>query len=149
MNIVSKGERGIAVILVVLIVFGVVVAGAAGTAAVILSDDLKITVTNQSCGEWNIAAGTEKLNLNFIPGINVPSTISQGETAVVQVPKRFVESVTIGSGTIELRAFDRSFSLATSQIDMERSTLNGRPLSEYVGQQIDLSIEHTLIMECR
>lgn len=149
MNIISKGERGIAIIMVLLIVFGVVVAGAAGTAAVILSDDLKITVTNQSCGTWDIAAGTEKFNLNFIPGINVPSSIAQGETAVIQVPKRFVESVTVTSGSIELRAFDRSFSLATSHIDMESSQLNGRALSEYVGQEIDLEVEHTLIMECR
>jgi hypothetical protein len=143
-------ERGIAtVLIVVLIVLGVVVVGVVGTAAVILSDDLAITVNNQSCGNLDIAQGSEALGLNFLPGINVPSQIAQSDTAVVQVPKRLIDSVTITDGSVEVRAFNNSFMLGTSAIDMQRTTWDGTPLAELVGRQVELSGDHTLILECR
>ncbi len=142
-------ERGIAAILVVLIVLGVIVVGAVGAGAIILSNDMKITVTNRSCGTWDIAQGSAALGFNFLPGINVPSQINQGETAVVQVPKIFIDSVTITNNGAEIQAFSRSFSFGTSRIDMQLSKLDGKPLAGFVGQQIDTSQDHTLIMECR
>lgn len=144
-----KDERGIAGILVVLIVLGVIVVGVVGAGAVILSNDMKITVTNRSCGTWDIAQGSAATGFNFLPGINVPSQINQGETAVVQVPKMFVDSVTITNNSVEIQAFSRSFSFGTSRIDMQRSTLDGKPLSGLVGQQIDTSQDHTLVVECK
>lgn len=141
-------ERGIAGILVVLIVVGVIVVGVAAAGAVILSNDMKITVTNQSCGTWDIAQGSAALGLNFLPGINVPSQIKQGETATVQVPKMFIDSVTITNNSAEIQVLGRSFSFGTSRINMQLSTLDGKPLAGLVGQQIDLSKDHTLIMEC-
>ena len=144
------GERGIGTILIVVfVVLGVVVVGVVGTAAVILSDDLKITVNNHSCGTLDIAKGAAALNLNFLPGINVPSQIAEGEKAVVQVPKRFVDSVTVTAGSVGVQAFDRSFTFGTSGIDMQRSTWDGRQLTELIGQEIDLAGDHTLVLECR
>jgi hypothetical protein len=142
-------QRGIAGILVVLIVLGVIVVGVVGAGAVILSNDMKITVTNRSCGTWDIARGSAALGFNFLPGINVPSQINQGEIAIVQVPKMFVDSVTITNNSVEIQAFSRSFSFGTSRIDMQRSTLDGKPLAGLVGQQIELSVDHTLVMECK
>ena len=143
-------ESGIAVILVVLLaVLGVVVVGVVVGWAVFLSNDVVITVDNRSCGTLDIAKGSAALGFNFLPGINVPSEIAQGDTAVVQVPKRFVDSVTVAAGSVEVHAFDQSFTFGTSAIDMQRSTLDGTPLAGYVGRQIDLSKDHTLVLECR
>ncbi|MFC2032563.1 hypothetical protein ACFLUS_04275 [Chloroflexota bacterium] len=143
-------ERGIATILIVVfIVLGVVVVGTVGVAVVVLSDDVAITVNNRSCGNLDIAQGSAALGLNFLPGINVPSQIAQGDTAVVQVPKRFVDSVTIAAGSVEVRAFSRSFTLSTSGIDMQRTTWDGTPLNGLVGQQVEISGDHTLVLECR
>ena len=144
-----KEQSGIGVIFVVLIVLGVVVVGGAGAGAVILSDDLAITVTNQSCGTLNVAEGTAALGFNFLPGINVPEQIAEGETVKVQVPRRFIDSVSVGTGSVQFTAFDRTFNFGTSAINMQTSTLDGKPLSEYAGSQIDISVDHTLIIECR
>jgi hypothetical protein len=142
-------ERGIATLLVVVfIVLGVVVVGVAVTAVVLL-DDVAITVNNRSCGTLDIAQGSAALGFNFLPGINVPSEIAQGDTAVVQVPKRFVDSVTIEAGSVEVHAFSRSFTFGTSAIDMERSTWDGAPLAGLVGRQVEISGDHTLVLECR
>ena len=144
------GERGMATLLIVVfIVLGVVVVGVVGTAAVVLSNDVTVTVTNRSGGILDIAEGSAALRLNFLPGINVPSQIAQGDTAVVQVPKRFVESVTVGAGSVEVRAFSRSFQLGTSSIDMQRSTWDGAPLAGLVGRQVEVSGDHTLVLERR
>jgi hypothetical protein len=141
-----KDERGIATILVVLIVLGVVVVGVVGAAAVLLSNDLKIAVNNQTGSTLDIAQGSAALGFNFLPGINVPSKIAQGDTAVVQIPRRFVNSVTVAAGSVEVRAFNRSFTFGTSSIDMQRSTWDGTPLARLVGQQVDLSGDHTLVL---
>jgi len=70
-------ERGIATILIIIfIVLGVVVVGVVAAGAVILSDDMAITVNNRSCGTLDIAQGSEALGFNFLPGINVPSQIA-------------------------------------------------------------------------
>ena len=143
-------ERGMATILiVVLVILGVVVVGVVGTAAVFLSNDVKITVKNMSCGTLDIAKGTEALNLNFLPGINLPSQIDQGDTAIVQIPRRLVDSVSIGNGSVEIRAFSRSYAFGTSSIDIQRSTLDGTSLSGFIGHQIDLSQDHILVLECK
>jgi hypothetical protein len=142
-------ERGMAAIFIVLIVLGVIVVGVVAAGAVILSNNVTITVKNQSCGTLDIAKGSAALGFNFLPGVNVPSEIAQGETAKVQMPKMFVDSVIIGSGTVDVTAFSRSFTFGTSRIDMQRSTLDGMPLTGYVGQQIDLSKDHTLVLECQ
>ena len=146
-----SGERGIATFLIVIfVVLGVVVVGGGVTGAVILTDDLAITVTNQGCGNLNIAKGSAALGFNFLPGINVPEEIAQGETVVVQVPKRFVDSVSMGAGSVEVTAFSRTFTFGTSAIDMQRSTWDGTPLAGMVGQQVDISEgDHTLVLECR
>lgn len=145
------GERGIATLLVVILaVVGVVVVGGGVAGAVILTDDLAITVTNQGCGNLDIAKGSAALGFNFLPGINVPEEIAQGDTVVVQVPKRFVDSVMMGASSVEVSAFSRTFTFGTSAIDMQRSTWDGMPLAEMVGQQVDLSEgAHTLVLECR
>jgi hypothetical protein len=143
-------ERGMATILVVvLVILGVVVVGIVGTAAVFLSDDVKITVKNMSCGTLDIAEGTAAMGLNFLPGINLPSQIAQGDTAEIQIPKRLVDSASISNGSIEIRAFSRVYTFGTSSIDMQRSTLDGTALSGLVGRQIDLSKDHNLVLECK
>jgi hypothetical protein len=150
MKQILKDERGIATILVVvLVVLGVIVVGVIGTAAFFLSDDVNITVKNMSCGTLDIAKGTAALNLNFLPGINLPSEIAQGDTAVIQAPRRLVNSVSIGNGRVEMRAFSRSYSFGTSGIDMQRSTLDGAPLNGLIGREIDVSKDHTLVVECK
>lgn len=148
MRRIFNNQRGLAGIFVVLIVLGVVVVGAGVAGGVILSNDMKITVTNQSCGTWDIAGGSAALGFNFLPGINVPEQINQGETAEVQVPRMFIDSVTINIGSVEIQAFGRSFSFGTSGIDMQASTLDGTPLSGLIGQQIDTSTDHTLVLKC-
>jgi hypothetical protein len=142
-------QRGMAAIFIVLIVFGVIVVGVVAAGAVILSNNVTITVKNQSCGTLDIAKGSAAMGFNFLPGINVPSQIAQGETAEVQVPKMFVDSVNIGSGTVEVSAFNRSFTFGTSRIDMQRSTLDGTTLAGWVGREIDLTEDHTLVLVCQ
>lgn len=143
-------ERGIATLLIVILaVLGVVVVGGGVAGTVILTDDLKITVTNQSCGNLDVAKGSAALGFNFLPGINVPSEIAQGETVVVQVPRRFIDSVALEAGSVGVSAFSRSFTFGTSAIDMQRSTWDGTPLAGLVGQQVDISEDHTLVLECR
>jgi hypothetical protein len=144
-----RDQRGIAAIFVVLIIFGVIVVGGVGAGAVILSNDLAITITNQSCGTINVAKGSEALGFNFLPGINVPETIKEGETVKVQVPRQFIDSVIIGSGTIEIIAFDKTFNFGASAINMNTSTLDGIPLANLADSQVDISVDHTLILECR
>ncbi len=142
-----SAQRGMAKIaIVILVLLGVIVVGVVGTAAVILADDVTITVNNRNCGTLDIAKGTAALQLNFLPGINVPSQINQGETAVVQFPRRLVESVSITTNSVELLAFGRSYSFGTSSIDMQNSTWDGKPLSTMVGKQIKISGNHTLVM---
>jgi Na+-transporting NADH:ubiquinone oxidoreductase subunit NqrF len=144
-----KDQHGIAAIIVVLIVLGVIVVGVVAAGAVILSNDMAITVNNRSCGTLDIAQGSAALGFNFLPGINVPSQIAQGDIAIVQVPRMFIDSVTIGSGSVEIQAFSRSFTFGTSRIDMQSSTLDGTPLTGLVGHQIDISQDHTLVLECK
>ena len=145
-----KGERGIATVLVVILVFlGVVVVGAVIAGAVILFNDMTITVSNQSCGTLDIAEGAEALGVNFLPGINVPEQIAEGDTVEVQVPKLFVDSVAITTSSVEVDAFNRSFTLGTSSLDMQLSTWDGTPLAGLIGQQVEISGEHTLVLECQ
>jgi hypothetical protein len=110
---------------------------------------MAITVNNRGCGTLDVAQGSAALRLNFLPGINLPSQIAQGDTAVVQVPRRFVNSVTVATGSIQVQAFGQSFTFGTSRIDMQRSTWDGAPLAGLVGRQVDLSGAHTLVLECR
>ena len=144
-----RDQRGIAAVFVVLIILGVIVVGAVGAGAVILLNDLSITVTNQSCGTIDVAEGSAALGFNFLPGINVPETIEQGETVNVQVPRQFIDSVTIEMGYVQIYAFDRSFSFGTSGINMQASTLDGKSLASMAGSQIDVSEDHTLVLVCR
>lgn len=144
-----KDQRGLAPVIVVLIIFGVIVVGGVGAGAVILSNDLAITVNNQSCGTIDVAKGSAALGFNFLPGINVPETIEEGDTVKVQVPRQFIDSVTIGNGTVEIIAFDRTFSFGTSAINMQASTLDGTPLANLAGSQVDISEDHTLVLACR
>lgn len=141
-------ERGIATILIVVfVVLGVVVVGIVGTAAFFLVDNVSITVTNHTGGTLDVAKETAALNFNFLPGINLPSQIAPGDTAVVQVPRRFVDSATIRNGSVEVSAFSQTFTVGTSGINMQRSTLDGRPLSGLIGSRIDLTRNHTLVLE--
>ena len=149
MTKILKDQRGIAPIIVVLIIFGVIVVGVAGVGVAILSNDLTITVQNQSCGTINIAEGSAAIGFNILPGINVPEKIEEGETVKVQIPKQFIDSVTIGTGIVEIIAFDRSFTFGTSAINIQASTLDGRPLAELADSQVDLSEDHTLVLACR
>ncbi len=138
---------GIATVLVVVfILLGVVVVGIVGTAAVLLSNDIEITVQNQTGRTLDIAQGSAALKLNFLPGINLPSQIAQGDEAVVQVPRRFVNSVTVVPGSVQVSAFGQSWILGTSSIDMQRSTWDGAPLAGLVGKQVNISGSHTLVL---
>ena len=142
-------ERGMVLILkVVLISLGVVVVGAVVAGAIILSNDVAITVNNQSCGTLDIAEGTAAVGFNWLPGINVPSEIEEGDTVLVQVPKLFIDTITIEYGYVEVYAFGQSFTFGTSAIDMQNSTWDGVPLAGLVGQQVVISGEHTLVVEC-
>lgn len=147
------GERGIAtVFIVVLIVLGVVVVGVVVAGAVILGNDISVKVDNRSCGTLDVGKGTAALGWNFLPGINVPSKIEEGDTAVVQVPRTFVGSVTITADSVEVDAFGQSFEVGTSgsDVDMQRSTWDGTPLAELVGEKVKLSKDHhTLVLECK
>jgi hypothetical protein len=89
------------------------------------------------------------MGFNFLPGINVPEQVAQGETVLVQLPKLFVDSVTIEYGSVEVSAFGQTFTLGTSAIDMQRSTWDGTPLVSLVGSQIEIAGDHTLVMECQ
>ncbi len=142
-----KDQRGVATALVVfLTVLGVVVVGTVGTAAVLLSNPLEITVNNQTGGTLDIAQGSAAVGFNFLPGINVPSQIAQGDTAVIQVPRRFVDSVTVAAGSVQVRAFSQSFTFGTSSINMQRSTWDGTPLTQLVGRPVNLSGDHKLVL---
>jgi hypothetical protein len=140
-------ERGIATFLVViLIVLSVVIVGIVATAAVILSNDVKITVNNQTSSTLDIAQGSAALKFNFLPGINVPAQIAPGDTAVVQVPKRFVNSFTITTNSAQVRAFGQTFTFGTPSIDMQRSTWDGTSLTGLVNRQIVISGNNTLVI---
>jgi hypothetical protein len=142
-----KGESGIAtVLLVVLIVVTVVVAGTVITAVVILGDNVTVTVHNQSCGTLDLEKASTARSLNFLPGVNVPKEIAQGDTAKVQVPKRFLDSVTVQAGSVEMKAL--GFTFSTGSLDMQLSTWDGTPLAEMVGQEVEISKSHTLVLEC-
>ena len=143
-------ERGIATVLVVILVtLGVIIVGAVIAGVVILSNDITITVTNNSCGTLDIAEGSAALGFNWLPGINIPEQIDEGDTVEVQFPKLFVNSVAISSaGNIQVTAFNQSFSFGTSGIDMQRSTWDGNPLAGLTGQQVEMSGDHTLVLAC-
>ena len=142
-----RDQRGIAtVLIVILVLLGVVVVGIVGTAAVLLSNDVAITVQNQTNSTLDVAQGSAALKLNFLPGINLPSQIAPGDSALVQVPKRFVNSVTVVPGSVQVSAFGQSWTLGTSSIDMQRSTWDGAPLAGLVGRQVNLSGSHTLVL---
>jgi hypothetical protein len=137
------------VLIVVLVALGVIVVGVVGTAAILLSNDLSVTVQNRTGSTFDVAKGSAALNLNFLPGINVPSEIRPGDTAVVQVPRRLIQSVAISPGSVEMTAMGQDFEFSTSSVDMERSTLDGQPLSSFVGKKIDTSRDHTLVLQGR
>ena len=144
------GESGMATFLIIiLVIVGVVIVTPVIAGAVVLSNDVTITVNNQSCGTLDIAKGSAALGLNFLPGINVPSQIAQGDTVVVQFPKLFVNSVTIAGDSVEVNALNGSFTFGTSAIDMQRTTWDGAPLANVVGLQVEILGDHTLVLECR
>lgn len=150
MRSLLANERGIAtVLIVVLIVLGVVVVGVVVSAAVILSNDVTIRVDNRSCDTLDVGKGSAAVGFNFLPGIGVPSKIEEGDTAVVQVPKTFVSSAAVTADSVEVNAFGRTFTLGTSDIDMERSTWDGEPLADLVGQKVKISGKHSLVLECK
>ena len=144
-----KNERGIGVIVVILIVLGTVVGGTVVAGAVILTNDMAITVHNQSCGTLDIAKGSAAVGFNFLPGINVPEEITNGDTVIVQVPELFIDSVTIGYGSVEVQAFGKTFTFGTYNLDMQSSTWDGTPLSALVGSQVEIEGDHTLVLYCR
>jgi hypothetical protein len=147
MNRLLKNQPGIATILVViLVVLGVVVVGIVAAGAVLLSNDVVITVNNQTGSALDVAQGSAALKLNFLPGINLPSQIAPGDTAEIQVPQRFVDWFAFSSGSVQVHAFSQSFTFGTSSINMQRSTWDGAPLSGLVGQQVELSGNHTLVL---
>ena len=144
------GERGIATVLVIVfIVLGVVVVGTGITGAVLLSGGVEITVNNQSCGTLDIAKGTSAGDWNWLPSVNVPSEIDQGDTAKIEVPKRFIDWVKVEYGSVEVRTFGKSFTISTSSLDMQLSTWDGTPLAQMIGQEVEISEPHTLVLECR
>lgn len=149
MKSLLTGRRGLASIaIVVLVVLGIVtVAVVAG--AVVLSNDVIFTVNNNSCGPLNIAEGSAALQLNFLPGLNLPSVIEQGETATIQLPKTLLESVTVNLSSIDVLALGQTYSIGTSSLDLDQSTLDGTPLASLVGSSIDLSMDHTVDLACK
>ncbi|MCP4610690.1 MAG: hypothetical protein GY845_18440, partial [Planctomycetes bacterium] len=102
-----KGERGITTVLLIVFivggVLGVTVIGTVIAGAVLLSDSVEITVNNQGCGTLDIAKGTAANDFNWLPGVNVPSEIAQGDTVKVEVPKRFIDWVKVEYGGVEVR----------------------------------------------
>lgn len=149
MKSLLTGRRGLASIaIVVLVVLGIVtVAVVAG--AVVLSNDVIFTVNNNSCGPLNIAEGSAALQLNFLPGLNLPSVIEQGETATIQLPKTLLESVTVNLSSIDVLALGQTYSIGTSSLDLDQSTLDGTPLASLVGSSIDLSMDHAVDLACK
>jgi hypothetical protein len=142
------GQRGMATIFIVLLVaLGVIVVGVLGAGAFLLSNDLTVTVLNKTSGTFDVAKGSAALNLNFLPGVNIPSEIRPGETAKIQVPRRFIEAVTISQGSVSMTAMGRDFTFSTGSVDMQRSTLDGQPLSSFVGKKIDTSRDHSLVLQ--
>ncbi len=145
-----KDERGIATILIIVFsVLGVIVVGTGVTAAVLLSGGVEIEVNNQSCGTLDIAKNTSAGDWNWLPGVNIPSEIDQGETATIEVPERFIDWVKVQYDGVEVSTFGNSFMVSTSSLDMQLSTWDGIPLAEMVGQQVEISEPHTLVLECR
>lgn len=144
------GRRGIApVLIVVIVVLGVLVVGTVGAGMIFLSDDVVFTVNNQSCGTLDIAKGTAALNLNFLPGINVPSQIAEGESASVQIPRLLIQSVIFSASSVDVLALGRTLSISTSSLDLDRSTLDGIPLSGWIGSEIDLKMDHVVGLACK
>lgn len=152
MHRLLANQRGIAAIfIIVLVVLGVIVVGIVVSGLVILSNDVVIKVDNRSCGTLDIAKGSAAAGFNFLPGINVPSKIEEGDTAAVQLPDAFVGSVTVGSESVEVNASGRSMTFDTSgsDLDMQQSTWDGQPLADLVGQKVKVSGKHTLVLECK
>lgn len=149
MKTLLSGRRGLAsIVIVVLVILGIVtVAVVAG--AVVLANDVVFTVNNNSCGPLNVAEGSVALKLNFLPGLNLPSVINQGETATIQLPKTLLDSVTVNPGSIEVLALGQTYSIGTGSLDLDQSKLDGAPLSGLVGSTIDLSKDHTLDLACK
>ena len=144
-----KDERGFATVLIIVFsVLGVVVVGTVVTGAVLLSGGVEITVNNQGCDTLDIAKGTSASDWNWLPNVNVPSKIDQGDMATIEVPKRFIDSVNVQYGGVEVSTFGKSFLISTSSLDMQLSTWDGTPLAEMVGQEVEIS-DHTLVLECR
>jgi hypothetical protein len=145
-----KGQSGLATIsIVLLVVLGVIVIGAVGTGAFLLSNSLTVTVQNKTGVTFDVAKGAAAVNLNFLPGIRIPSEIRPGETAAIKVPRSLIQSVTILPNGVKISAMGRDFSLGTGSIDMQRSTLDGQPLSSWVGKKIDTTRDHTLVLQGR
>ena len=97
----------------------------------------------------DIAKGTSAGDWNWLPSVNVPSEIDQGDTAKIEVPKRFIDWVKVEYGSVEVHTFGKSFTISTSDLDMQLSTWDGTPLAQMVGQEVEISEPHTLVLECR
>jgi hypothetical protein len=149
MRRILTDERGFApILIVVFVILGVILIAVVG-AAVVLADNVSMTITNHTNSTLDVAKEVAALNLNFLPGFELPSQIAPGETAVIQIPKRLVESVTIANSSIQVRAFSQQFAFGTSSIDMQRSTLDGASMSGFIGRQIDLKKDHTVVLASR
>jgi hypothetical protein len=145
-----KGQSGMAtVFIVLLVVLGVIVIGAAGIGEFLLSNSLTVTVQNNTGVTLDVAKGAAAVNLNFLPGIRIPSEIQPGETAAIKVPRSLIQSVTILPNGVQISAMGRDFSLGTGSMDMQRSTLDGQPLFSWVGKKMDTTRDHTLILQGR
>ena len=145
-----KDERGIATVLIIVFsVLGVIVVGTGVTAAVLLSGGIDIEVHNQGCDTLDIAKGTSAGDWNWLPNVNIPSEIAPGDSATIGVPERFIDWVKVQYGGVEVSTFGNSFLISTSSLDMQLSTWDGTPLAEMIGQEVELSSSHTLVLVCK
>jgi hypothetical protein len=143
-----KTQSGMAAIFIVLlVVLGVIVIASIGTGAFLPSNSLTVTVQNKTGLTFDVARGAAAVNLNFLPGINIPSEIRPGETVAIKVPRFLIQSVTVMPGGVQISTIGSDFSLGTGSIDMQRSTLDGQPLSSWVEKKIDTTSDHTLVLQ--
>jgi hypothetical protein len=54
----------------------------------------------------------------------------------------------VSSGGIEVTALNQSMSFGTPGLDMQRSTWDGTSIAGLIGQQVEMSGDHTLVLEC-
>lgn len=129
-----------------LVLAGVVMAGIAVAAAVMLPNGVTIIVENEDCATISIPGVA-----NLVPGIDFPGEIATGDTGRIRLPRAFVGRLGIEGSEVTLEAFGRHLSIPGFDIDLGSSTWDGTSLVDLEGERVSVSeeAEHWLGLSCR